>query len=145
MNTVLRISESLSLAFHAAAYLAAAGGDTVSAARIASDLGVSANHLAKVMKRLAARGIVHSWPGPGGGYTLARPPAEINLLDVYEAVEGPLETDGCLLEDCPCGEADCPLGAFVKRVGREFAERLAATRLADFPALKVCAERRTTR
>jgi Rrf2 family protein len=46
--------------------------------------------LVKVLKPLVAVGIRHSQKGPGGGYRLARPPKRITLLEMVEAVDGPL-------------------------------------------------------
>jgi DNA-binding IscR family transcriptional regulator len=36
---------------------------------------------------------VQSWDGPGGGYRLARPPQDISLLEIVEAVDGPVRGD----------------------------------------------------
>jgi Rrf2 family protein len=47
-------------------------------------------YLEQIFQRLRHAELVSSKRGPGGGYMLARPPAEITLRDVVEAVEGPL-------------------------------------------------------
>jgi Rrf2 family protein len=52
---------------------------------------VPSRYLEQIFQRLRRARIVASKRGPGGGYTLARPPAEITLRQVVEAVEGPLE------------------------------------------------------
>jgi Rrf2 family protein len=52
--------------------------------------GIPPRYLEQIFQRLRRARIVLSKRGPGGGYTLARPPAEITLRDVVEAVEGPL-------------------------------------------------------
>lgn len=46
--------------------------------------------LLQVLRQLVTHGLLHSTRGVDGGYTLARAPSEITLLDVIEAVEGPL-------------------------------------------------------
>jgi Rrf2 family protein len=46
--------------------------------------------LLKVLKPIAAAGILYSYRGPGGGYQLARPTKSISLLEVIETVEGPI-------------------------------------------------------
>jgi len=48
------------------------------------------------MQRLTKLGLLRSIRGPGGGFLQARPPAQIKLLEVYEAVEGPLEPQDCV-------------------------------------------------
>jgi Rrf2 family protein len=50
--------------------------------------GISESYLVKHLKSLAAAGILRSIPGPKGGYAIGRPPANITLLDIVEAVEG---------------------------------------------------------
>ena len=52
---------------------------------------IPARYLEQIFQRLRRARIVQGKRGPGGGYTLARPPSEITLRDVIEAVEGPLD------------------------------------------------------
>jgi Rrf2 family protein len=52
--------------------------------------GVPARYLEQIFQRLRRAGLVTSKRGPGGGYLLARPPAEITLRAVIEAACGPL-------------------------------------------------------
>lgn len=47
-------------------------------------------YLLKIMKELAKANILKSKRGPHGGYTLARSPGKINLLQIIEAAEGPV-------------------------------------------------------
>lgn len=51
---------------------------------------IPARYLEQIFQRLRRAQLVTSKRGPGGGYTLARPSAEITLRDIVEAVEGPL-------------------------------------------------------
>ena len=52
--------------------------------------------MAKILKVLAARGLVRSARGAHGGYQLARPARDISFLEVIEAVEGPVQLNVCL-------------------------------------------------
>lgn len=52
--------------------------------------GIPMRYLEQIFQRLRRAGLVAGKRGPGGGYTLARPAAEISLRDVLEAVEGPI-------------------------------------------------------
>jgi Rrf2 family protein len=61
----------------------------LSAAALAEFHGVSTSYLLKHLQALAGAGILQSIPGPKGGYRLARDPADITLLDIVLAVEGP--------------------------------------------------------
>lgn len=85
------------------AVLALSGRDQrVKAAELAELIGTSSGFLSQVMSPLAAKGWVRSDPGPTGGYQLVADPASISVLDVIEAVEGPTDTEACVLEDRAC-------------------------------------------
>lgn len=56
----------------------------------------------KVLRILKDRKLIRSTIGKNGGYTLAKPPCEITLLEVIEALEGKVEISRCLCEDYEC-------------------------------------------
>src|SRR5262245_56531872 len=55
--------------------------------------GIPERFLLKVLKPLVSAGLLQSVKGPHGGYRLARPANKITLLDIVEAVEGPIRGD----------------------------------------------------
>lgn len=55
--------------------------------------GIPARYLEQIFQRLRRADLIVGKRGPGGGYTLARSPADIDLRQVVEAVEGPLAGD----------------------------------------------------
>ncbi len=64
----------------------------------------------KVFQSLVQGGFLDAHRGPGGGYSLTRPPSEITLLEVIRAVEGEDTFDHCVLGFTECGSAKpCPL------------------------------------
>jgi Rrf2 family protein len=63
--------------------------DPVPAARLAELHDVSPTYLAKQLQSLSRAGLVRSVQGQAGGYLLTRPPEQISVLDVVEAVDGP--------------------------------------------------------
>ncbi|HYB12631.1 MAG TPA: Rrf2 family transcriptional regulator [Myxococcota bacterium] len=69
-------------------------GEPVQIRVISERQGIPARYLEQIFQRLRRARLVQSKRGPGGGYTLARRPAEITLRDVVEAVEGPLDGRG---------------------------------------------------
>jgi Rrf2 family protein len=65
-------------------------GEPVQVRVVSERQEIPARYLEQIFRRLRQAELVVSKRGPGGGYTLARPPAQITLRDVVEAVEGPL-------------------------------------------------------
>jgi len=63
------------------------GATRLSAMQIAEQRGLPAPMVAKILSTLSQAGIVAGSPGPGGGYSLARPPAEITLKQVHALFE----------------------------------------------------------
>jgi Rrf2 family protein len=77
-------------------------GGVVNAKRIAEDLGIPTELLAKVLQRLAKRKLITSVNGPKGGYVLARDPGTITVGEVLRAIEGPLGIVHCYQAyECP--------------------------------------------
>jgi Rrf2 family protein len=68
----------------------------VSAKRIAEEFQIPAELLAKILQRLAKRGLIVSHNGPKGGYVLADSPAGITVGQVVRALEGPINIVSCL-------------------------------------------------
>lgn len=69
---------------------------TSSMKEISQNQHIPINYLAKIMRRLVKRGLIRSMVGPDGGYVLRKPPREINLREVYEAIEGELRIIDCM-------------------------------------------------
>jgi len=134
MSGVIRFSEAASLALHAMVLIAAERDRRFQIRDIAQALPVSSSHLAKVLQRLAKMGLIDSARGRGGGFALARDPERITLLEVYEAVEGPLEVSHCLFSTPHCG-GDCLLGGTLGTAGALIRDRLAASRLSELASV----------
>jgi Rrf2 family protein len=130
---LLKISEGTAVGLHAMT-IAAGNGAAITAAALAEELQASKDHLSKVLKALTDAGVLHSKRGPSGGYTLARPARETSLLEIYEALEGPLRRDGCLFSKPVCNGGDCILGNVVGTLRRELFEYLSSTTLDEAAA-----------
>ena len=137
MVGVLKISEAASIALHTVALLASNPSRPVSAREAASELHVSEAHLSKVLQRLGKVGLVKSLRGPGGGFMLARPPEDIVLLEVYEAIDGPLVPHDCLFDEKTCHGRTCVLGGLLDSVSEQVRNHLSNTRLTDLNSLYV--------
>jgi Rrf2 family protein len=131
MSSLLRVSEAASLALHTMVLLAARNGARVSAPEMARRLRASEAHLSKVLQRLAHVGLVTSVRGPRGGFSLSRPAGSITLLEVYEAIEGPLQATKCLAREPVCGGRRCLLGGLVGDINTRVRRYLANTRLSE--------------
>ncbi len=81
-------------------------GERLSATALAEETGVPLPTTQKLMGQLAGAGLLTSARGASGGFALARPPSEISLADVVEAVEGPIA-----MTVCSEGRTDCALDA----------------------------------
>jgi Rrf2 family protein len=85
----MRLGEGVEWAMHCCVVLAVLpDGQALPAARLAEFHGVPRAYLAKHLQALSQAGIVESVPGRRGGYRLARPAADITLLEIVDAVEG---------------------------------------------------------
>lgn len=95
-------------ALRAIVWLAREPEQPASADSLAENTQVPRRYLHKVLQDLVGAKMVRSQPGPGGGYSLARPPEKISILDVVNAV-APLER----IRHCPLGLPShtrlCPL------------------------------------
>jgi Rrf2 family protein len=85
----MKLSDGVEWGVHVCTLLAVLPPDSaLPAARLAEYHGVPSAYLAKHLQALAGAGVLDTVKGPRGGYRLARPPAEITVLDVVEAIDG---------------------------------------------------------
>jgi Rrf2 family protein len=133
MSGIFRISEAANLALHALAYLAHNRTQPAAVRSMALYLKVSEAHLAKVMQRLEKSGMVRGKRGPVGGFTLNRAPELLFLKEIYETMEGPLQSSHCLLGEVPCN-GKCPLSGLMKNFELQISAQLGKISVADFAA-----------
>lgn len=100
---MLRLSKKADYALMAMKHLAQQAGST-SAREIAEQYDIPIELMAKVLQRLARRGLVASLQGTRGGYRLARQTTQITVADIIEAIEGPLRVTACSTEAENCGQ-----------------------------------------
>ena len=87
----MTINRSTAYAILAVGYIAQhRKQDLIPAETISEQYNIPLLYLLKIMKDLAKANVLRSKRGPHGGYCLARTPKKINLLQVIEAVEGPV-------------------------------------------------------
>jgi len=88
------------------------GKGPVSTKVAARQEGVSYPLACKLMQRLHGSKLIDSCMGPKGGFSLARAPSQVTLLEVVEAIQGPISVNRCLLSSDVCPrQADCAVRA----------------------------------
>ena len=129
---MLRVTKLTDYATVVMTVLAARPGEVLSAPELAEQAGLEAPTVAKVLKPLAAAGLVAGFRGANGGYRLARTAADITLVEIVEAMEGPLAMTECSVHDGQCGiEASCGVRANWRRINDVVADALRGVSLAQ--------------
>lgn len=128
---ILKISEALSLALHAMAYLSNEPDRSRRVKEVAKRLKASEAHLSKVLQALARAGLLQATRGPKGGYRLAKKPEEITLMEIYEVINGPLEDQACLFKEPLCSGERCLLGDLLSDVNQLVRKHFSQTTLKD--------------
>lgn len=116
------------------------GNGPVPIKSIAAGQGLSVDYLEQLFHKLRKKGLVRSVRGPGGGFVLARPPAEITAGDVVRALEGPISPVWCVDDgaDSSCDRAgSCAVRGIWQQLAGRMEEVLDGTSLADLCADKV--------
>lgn len=77
---------------------------------IADSMEIPSRYLTQILAHLVSEGLLNAVAGPHGGYSLARSPDTITLLDVVEIAEGPIVLDECVLRGGSCEWVEvCPI------------------------------------
>lgn len=132
---MLRVTKLTDYATVVLTALAARPDEVLSAAGLAEQAGLEAPTVSKVLKPLAQARLVEGFRGVNGGYRLARAADAITLVEIVEAMEGPLGMTECSVHAGICGiEDSCGVRANWRRINDVVAEALGAVSLADMLA-----------
>ena len=117
----MKLTRASEYAIHAIVAMAGQkdSGNPVASHHTAAARGIPERFLLKVLKPLVNAGVLHSVKGPHGGYRLAKPPAKITLLEIIEAVDGPLRGGLAF----PRGKESDPLDRRLNEVCQQVAEQ----------------------
>lgn len=110
------------------------GNGRLTADQISSHQEIPERYLEQILLALRRAGFIHSRRGPGGGYTLVRPPEEIFVADVIRTLDGHLAPVSCASQSSykACErEGTCGLRWLWLAVRDDLARRLENTSFAD--------------
>ena len=100
----MKISKAAAYSLHALMYMVRHATQLPATTNaIAKAEGIPSGYLAKIFQRLVKAGFVKAVRGKKKGYVFAKPPEDINLLELFELIEGESLFDDCLLRHCECG------------------------------------------
>jgi len=97
---MFRLSKRADYGLIAMKHLAIHPEHAYSAPEIARTYNIPAELMAKVLQKLVRKGLLESHAGPTGGYALARNPEKISVIEVLEALEGPIQLTPCEADVC---------------------------------------------
>jgi Rrf2 family transcriptional regulator, iron-sulfur cluster assembly transcription factor len=101
---------------------------------VAKEMKIPPSFLAKIISQLSIAGLLHTSRGARGGVMLARTPKEITLLDVVEAIDGPILLNECVGDPGNCDFAeDCAMHPIWVEAQDMLTKRLRETTFASLP------------
>lgn len=99
----MQITRQADYAVRAVLYLSKRDdGDRAPTSQIARDQHIPPSFLAKIVSQLSVAGVVQTSRGARGGVSLSRPPSNITLLEVVEAIDGPIALNECVRNPDSC-------------------------------------------
>ena len=128
----MRLSPAAELAVRGVICLAEHHGEgPIRIADICRERDLRKEYLSKIFGSLARADLITPVRGKGGGYMLAREPSEITVLEVIEAVEGPIVLNYCQHEPPQCDNEKCRLRPMWAEIQEFVRSKLRAMTLAD--------------
>ncbi len=128
----MQITRQADYAVRAVLYLSSLNnGRRAPTSRIAREQHIPPSFLAKIISQLSVAGVVQTSRGARGGVSLARPALDISLLEVIEAIDGPITLNECVHNSAACvfGD-DCPVKEVWCHAQSNLVERLGGTNFA---------------
>jgi Rrf2 family protein len=106
----MQITRQADYAMRAVMYLSQLGPERRAAtSQIAEEQNIPPSFLAKIVSQLSVAGLLQTSRGARGGVSLARSPEDISILEVVEAIDGPILLNDCVLDSSSCAFGDACL------------------------------------
>jgi Rrf2 family protein len=133
---MLRLSKKADYALIAMKHLAQRdAGPSSSAREIAEHYDIPIELMAKVLQRLVRTGLLASTQGTRGGYMLGRPSSSISVVDVIEAIDGPITVTACSNENSDCEQyRKCSIRDPLWQIKERIVEALGRVTIAEMAA-----------
>lgn len=130
----MQITRQADYAVRAVLYLAKIGSNQRAAtSQIAQEQQIPPSFLAKIVSQLSVAGLLQTSRGARGGVSLARPPEQISLLEVVEAIDGPILLNECVTGNGVCTLGDeCPMQSIWRDAQAELIDRLRTSTFDSF-------------
>ena len=130
----MQITKQADYALRAMLYLARMQtGQRSATKQIAETQKIPPSFLAKIISQLSIAGLIHTSRGAHGGVVLSKSPSEISLLEVVEAIDGPISLNDCTISPENCTQADdCPLHGIWVETQQELVAKLKQTTFDKF-------------
>jgi Rrf2 family protein len=129
----MQITRQADYALRAMIYLARLEPNQRAAtSQIAQEQHIPPSFLAKIISQLSIAGLIHTSRGARGGVSMARTPGEVSILEVVEAIDGPIALNECtaISGSCQFGE-NCPMRPIWCDTQAELVEKLRNTNFAQ--------------
>ena len=129
----MQITRQADYALRAMLYLAQLEpSQRAATSQIAEIQKIPPSFLAKIISQLSIAGLIHTSRGARGGVSMARPPESISVLEVVEAIDGPLTLNECSHDKDACPfSGNCPLRPLWCDTQSELVTRLRNTTFAQ--------------
>ena len=128
----MQITRQADYAVRAILHLAQNGHQRMATSVIAEEQRIPPSFLAKIVSQLSIAGLLHTSRGAHGGVTLARSARDITLLEVIEAIDGPIQLNECVTEESICTFLDvCPLRSVWCEAQDELVRKMKGTNFED--------------
>jgi Rrf2 family protein len=129
---MMRLTRAASYAIHAVVFMANQKHNRpVASHHIAQARGIPERFLLKVLKPLVSVRVLLSIKGPNGGYRLAKSPNEISLLEILEAVDGPIRGQESYARDETDGHLNKRLDQICNQAADQIRRHLQKVRISD--------------
>ncbi len=125
----MQITHQADYAIRAMHFLSTLAPDQrVATNQIAEAYQIPPSFLTKIIAQLSVAGLIRTSRGARGGVTLARPPEQISVLEVLEAIDGPISLNDCVEDPSLCQYSDtCTVHGFWTDLRDELVDRLRGT------------------